>query len=200
MSAREAPLPLPFQDVLKSQLTQTALTALLQQSGYRVVRLGIEELFTDVKAQPLAQYRKLAFPLRLRCLPDLLVASPDGGPDLLSERPRAILVEVKYRRRFDDRTARALYHQLVRQRRHWPEAYAVVMLSEAFRVDASFHQDYIRVVPPGKSQKLIEEGDARYRWEHLPMLQTVFRRIRASEAGQAMADRVAAAIRGLERL
>lgn len=120
LSAREAPLPLPFQDVLKSQLTQTALTALLQQSGYRVVRLGIEELFTDVKAQPLAQYRKLAFPLRLRCLPDLLVASPDGGPDLLSERPRAILVEVKYRRRFDDRTARALYHQLVRQRRHWP--------------------------------------------------------------------------------
>jgi hypothetical protein len=95
-------LPLPFHDVLKSQLTQTALTALLHQSGYRVVRLGIEELFSDVKAQPLAQYRKLAFPLRLRCLPDLLVASPEGGPDLLSERRRAILVEVKYRRRFDD--------------------------------------------------------------------------------------------------
>jgi hypothetical protein len=32
------------------------------------------------------------------------------------------------------------------------------------------------------------------------MLQTVFRSIRASEAGQAMADGVAAAIRGLEGL
>jgi hypothetical protein len=112
LSATEVPLPLPFHDVLKSQLTQTALTALLQQSGYRVVRLGIEELFSDVKAQPLAQYRKLALPLRLRCLPDLLVASPEGGPNLLIERRRAILVEVKYRRRFDDGTARALYHQL----------------------------------------------------------------------------------------
>lgn len=193
-------MPLPFRGVLKSQITQTALTALLQQSGYRVVRLGIEELFSDVKAQPLAQYRRLALPLRLRCLPDLLVASPDGGPDPLIERRRSILVEVKYRRRFDDGTARALHRQLVRQRRHWPEAYAVVMLSEPFRADASFHQDFIRVVPPGKSQKLIEGNDARYRWEHLPMLQTVFRRIRASAAGQAMADGVAAALRGLERL
>jgi hypothetical protein len=181
---------LPFGDVVKAQLTQAALTALLERGGYRVVRLGIEELLVEVKSQGLAQYRSLALPQRLRCLPDLLVASPDGRP--------ALLVEVKFRRRFDDRSALALYRQLQRQRRHWPEAYAVLMISEPFRAEARFHQDYIRVLPPRATNRLIEQGlDPQRRWEGLPQLQKVFHKFKASARGQILADSVAVTLGGM---
>jgi len=47
-------------------VTQTLLKALLERGGYRVTRLGIEELFAEVKHLDLQQYLGLHLPLQLR--------------------------------------------------------------------------------------------------------------------------------------
>jgi hypothetical protein len=64
-----------------------------------------------------------------RYLPDLLVAS--------LEVSQAFLVEVKFRRSFDERSARGMFAELQRQRQHWPESYAVLMISEPFLAKTS---------------------------------------------------------------
>lgn len=182
-----------FRDTVKAQITQTVLTALLERCGYRVTRLGIEELFGEVKYKELAQYRELALPEPLRCLPDLLVASP--------AEDRALLVEVKYRRTFDEQSARNLAVKLDRQRRHWPEAYAVLMIAEPFRIDDKFHQDYIRVLPPQETAGLIDASlTPRKRWQRLPRLQDAFKAFSESESNRALADFVTLALKSLARL
>jgi hypothetical protein len=42
-------MALEFTNVVKGLVTQTLLAALLERGGYRVTRLGIEELFGEVK-------------------------------------------------------------------------------------------------------------------------------------------------------
>jgi hypothetical protein len=186
-------MTIPFGDTVKAQITQAVLSALLERGGYRVIRLGIEELFVEVKGQELEQYRALRLPAQLRYLPDLLVASLDAT--------QALLVEVKFRRRFDDGSAHGLFAQLARQRRYWPESYAVLMISEPFRADAHFHQDYIRVLPPDATCQLIDKGlDPKQRWQRMPHLQNVFRNFSASAPRQALADFVTLALKSLAKL
>src|ERR1700680_674357 len=48
-----------FRDAVKAQITQAVLAALLERCGYRITRLGIEELFREVKFKELAQYREM---------------------------------------------------------------------------------------------------------------------------------------------
>src|SRR5258707_4631421 len=149
-----------FKDTVKAQITQAVLAALLERCGYRITRLGIEELFREVKFKELAEYRELALPEQLRCLPDLLVASPVEN--------RALLVEVKYRRRFDEPAARGLFAALERQRKHSPEAYVVLMISQPFMSGDKFHQDYIRVLPPRATARLIDRSlPPKERWRRL---------------------------------
>ena len=105
-------MTIPFGDTVKAQLTQAVISSLLEAGGYRVIRLGIEELFREVKSIELEQYRAMNLPAQLRYLPDLLVTSTATN--------QACLVEVKFRRRFDDSSARALFEKLERQRRYWP--------------------------------------------------------------------------------
>lgn len=182
-----------FRDTVKAQITQTVLTALLERCGYRVTRFGIEELFGEVKYKELAQYRELALPEQLRCLPDLLVVSPT--------EERALLVEVKYRRSFDEQSARNLSAKLERQRRHWPEAYAVLMIAEPFRIDGKFHQDYIRVLPLQETARLIDESlSPRQRWQRMPRLQDAFKAFSESAGNRALADFVTLALKSLAAL
>jgi hypothetical protein len=54
-----------FRDAIKAQIAQAVLAALLERCGYRITRLGIEELFREVKFKELAQYRELALPAQL---------------------------------------------------------------------------------------------------------------------------------------
>jgi hypothetical protein len=65
-------MALEFTNVVKGFVTQTLLAALLERGGYRVTRLGIEELFGEVKHIDMHQYLKLELPLPLRYLPDPL--------------------------------------------------------------------------------------------------------------------------------
>jgi hypothetical protein len=179
-----------FRDTVKAQVTQAVLSALLERGGYRVTRFGIEELFGEVKLKERGQYQALELPEQLRYLPDLLVVS-------LSEN-RVLQVEVKFRRSFTARSARGLYEVLNRQRRYWPDSYAILLIAQPFAVDARFHQDYIRVLPPGHTGKLIDETLApQERWKRLPHLPSVFKAFSASVSNQALVDFVTRALRGL---
>jgi hypothetical protein len=182
-----------FKDAVKAQITQAVLAALLERCGYRITRLGIEELFREVKFKELAQYREMALPEQLRCLPDLLVASPAEN--------RALLVEVKYRHRFDEPSASRLFTALDRQRKHWPEAYAVLMISQPFRSGDRFHQDFIRVLPPHATAWLIDRSlPPSERWRRMSRLQHVFSAFSDSGRNRALADFVTRALKSLARL
>jgi hypothetical protein len=63
---------LGFGNVVKAQVTQTVLAAILERWGYRVSRLGVEELFGEIKYLDDTQYHALGLPKQLRTLPDLL--------------------------------------------------------------------------------------------------------------------------------
>lgn len=163
--------------VLKGRLAERILTTLLERGGYRVTRLGIEELFDEVKLLPLRDYLSLRLPKGLRFLPDLLVAD--------AQVTWAVLVEVKFRRRFDREAAAELYDTLSEQQQYWPEAWTIIMIGEPFHADHHFHQDYIRTIPPGKVDLLrnsailnaeMEEGlRMRSLWDSLPMMTRLFR-------------------------
>ncbi len=66
-------MPLEFTNIIKGLVTQTLLLALFERGGYRVTRMGIEELFAEVKHIDMQQYLSLNLPLQVRYLPDLLV-------------------------------------------------------------------------------------------------------------------------------
>ena len=57
-------------------MAERILTVLLERGGYRVTRLGIEELFEEVKYLDREQHLALGLPEQLRTLPDLLVTDP----------------------------------------------------------------------------------------------------------------------------
>ena len=197
-----------FASILKGRVAESVLTALLERSGYRVTRLGVEVLFDEVKYLDLQQYQQLNLPEQLRSLPDLLVAD--------AEVEHAYLVEVKLRKRFDAETARELSDTLRKQRQHWPQAHCAVMLAEPMIPKGRFHQDYIRTLPLESSDRLVapfydafEDESERMAtmWDHLPQLQDVFRYFyqgKGNEArgvqGQRNADFITAALRDLKNL
>jgi len=48
----------------------------------------------------------------------------------------------------------------------------VLMIAEPFRIDGKFHQDYIRVLPPQETARLIDESlSPKQRWQRMPRLQ-----------------------------
>jgi len=61
-------MALQFVNIVKAQITQTLLSTLLIRGGYRVTRLGIEELFGEIKYLDLPTYMALNLPLQLRYL------------------------------------------------------------------------------------------------------------------------------------
>jgi hypothetical protein len=165
-----------FSSIVKGRIAESLIIALLERMGYRVTRLGVEVLFDEVKHLDVSQYKNLNLPPQLRTLPDLLVAD--------AEIEHAYLVEVKLRRRFDQETARELCGTLSEQHKYWPQAVAVVMLTEPMVEGGRFHQDYIRAFPLAARKNLIhpfhdEQPDEKLRmrgvWNMLPQLQHTFR-------------------------
>jgi hypothetical protein len=164
-------MALQFSNVVKAQITQTLLATLLERGGYRVTRLGIEELFGEIKYLDLSEYMALNLPLKLRYLPDLLVA------DL--KMKNAYLVEVKFRLRFDDMSAKLLHQELSVQRERWPESHAVIMIAESFVPEGRFHQDYIRILRPDQTDVLVNSSlPPEEKWESLPQVYHVFKNLR----------------------
>jgi hypothetical protein len=162
-------------NLLRGDLAVRILTLLLEHSGYRVTRLGIEELFGEVKNLDPERRHDMGLPIRLWRLPDLLVANP--------EVTRIKLIEVKFRRKFDRETADELFEKLTEQRHDWPESHAVIIIGEPFESNSRFSQDYIRVIPPNETELLKgprgvniptdERGAMALLWEQLPKLSKI---------------------------
>lgn len=186
-------MPLEFTNVIKSVVTQGTLAVLLEQGGYRVTRLGIEELFGEVKHLDAKEYLGLKLPPALRYLPDLLIADLDMR--------NAFMVEVKYRRQF---SPAELHADLSVQFKYWPQTHTVVMISEPlpFLPDASFHQDFIRVIRPEDLSDLIATGtDKGEIWVNLPHLHQAFKGLNQDAAAfQQYADTLTQTIKDLTKL
>jgi hypothetical protein len=156
-------------------MAERILVTLLERGGYRVTRLGIEEIFDEIKILSQKEYLALGLPESLRALPDILVADPEVS--------WAALVELKFRRRFDEETARELHSTLISQRKHWPSANVLVMIGEPFRENDRFHQDYIRFIKPQATESLLWRpdgyADEKQRmcvvWEALPTMASLFK-------------------------
>jgi hypothetical protein len=98
--------PLSIANLLRGHLAERILSILLERGGYRVTRLGIEELFDEVKYLDHRHYLALGLPEQLRTLPDLLVADPGVK--------WAKLIEVKFRRSFSRIAADELFETLTK--------------------------------------------------------------------------------------
>lgn len=96
----------------KGHFAETIVSTVLEYAGYRVVRLGVEEMVSEVKAAVARAERSLKLPEQLRSAPDFLVVDPRSG-----ESP---LLEVKFRRALDDPAAEAPHQRLARQVAFWP--------------------------------------------------------------------------------
>ena len=199
-------------NMLRGRLAQQILTCWLERAGYRVTRLGIEEVFGEIKSLDREHYLSLGLPDELRTLPDLLVANP--------AMTWAKMFEVKFRRRFNRRTANELIDTLNEQRSYWPDAIALIVIGQPFIEGARFHQDYIRVIPSRETDRLYgpsgidipedELGQMDLLWNQLPMITSEFcfkdfdcfgdERDERGCQSLAIADYVTAAIRELGKL
>jgi hypothetical protein len=174
---------------LKGQVTQGMATALLENYGYRVSRLGIEEQHSELSLLPWAAYSDLGLPKQLRTLPDLLVTTPDCQ--------RAWMVEVKMRSRITGATLQQLGVVLREQATFWPQTHTILFLAESFQFERGYVQDHLRVIAPDNIDQLVESATgAERKWNALPMLHSVFDLV---EAGHffTRADRIVPAIRAL---
>lgn len=196
-------MTMDYSNVVKGNITQSLLKSLFERAGYRVTRLGVEEVFNEIIYLDEEEYQALNLPENLRFLPDLLVAEHD--------LECAFLVEVKFRKVFTEKSAKSLYKELERQRKHWKDSYAVIMVAKSWADDNRFHQDYIRVVPPEETERLIDTGWIRQSdpsrnyeciWKALPKLNDVFREFKWNNvnANAANADLITAIIRNLKEL
>jgi hypothetical protein len=196
-------MAIKFANQVKAQITQSLLKTLLERAGYRVTRLGIEELFGEIKYLDLPTYLALRLPLNLRSLPDLLVASP--------AMDAAYLVEVKYRRAFTREALASLYEELKKQREHWPNSYAVIMIGTPFVKDGRFNQDCIRVVMPEATEWLdpnfklwagggMQPPTLEHVWNNLTFLHRAFPQFFNTPETAKDADLITSTIKDLVKL
>jgi hypothetical protein len=100
-----------FSNRLKGHITQALLKALLEDSCYHIVPLGIEEVIRKLSVLDEEKYKELKLPRILRKLPDFFV----------SDEPftKSWLVEVKYRKSWDEFTKSALRGEIYNQVKDW---------------------------------------------------------------------------------
>lgn len=174
---------------IKGQLAQGLAAALLENYAYRVIRIGIEEQYFELKFLPQSAYLDLGLPKQLRTLPDLLVTTPDCR--------RAWMVEVKMRTRLTGATLQQLGQSLREQAVLWPETYTIIFLGHAFRSERDYIQDHLRVITPDNIDMLVESSTgAERKWEALPMLHHVFELVDAGDFF-TLADQIVPAIQAL---
>jgi hypothetical protein len=100
-----------YKNRLKGAITQVLLKSLLEDAGYRIVPLGIEEVLRELSSLEQGRYQQLNLPPALRKLPDFFVAD--------IEFEKTYLVEVKYRKYWNASTKRCLGRTLLQQLKYW---------------------------------------------------------------------------------
>lgn len=157
---------LPRRNKLKGNMTQTFAKHLLEIAGYTVMGFGIEEIVPSVSHLPYPDYMALNIPLQLRKAPDYIAVRADLNA--------FFLVEVKYRRTLDEKSVAGLNDELTKQYEWWPTTHTMLMISQPFRRNGTFHQDYIRVITPEKLHLLSGGCAPKEIWDRLPSLIEVF--------------------------
>jgi len=107
---------------LKGSVTQSLVKSLLTDAGITVVPLGIEEVIREVSALSLEKYLTLDLPSSLRELPDFFAVN--------SERTQSWLIEVKFRKTWNDVVRRELGEKLIKQVMSWSPIYLVLFFGE----------------------------------------------------------------------
>lgn len=111
-----------FSNRLKGKIAESLVKSLLEDAGYRVVPLGIEEVIREVNTKGEDEYTKLGLPKSLRCLPDFFVANE--GLD------SAWMLEVKFRKEWNKETRLKLEKRLLAQARLWHPLLVLVALGK----------------------------------------------------------------------
>jgi hypothetical protein len=153
----------------KGRFAETIISTLLEHAGYRVLRLGVEEVVSEVKAGVARGERTLQLPDQLRTAPDFLVVDPATG--------ECTLLEVKFRGTFDDRVATGLHAVLTRQATYWPEAVtAIVCADPPGSSKATDVRGFIGCLRATDLDRLIETHDHFTKWQRLRTLGGIFDR------------------------
>ncbi|WP_111642266.1 hypothetical protein [Marinimicrobium alkaliphilum] len=157
----------------KGRFAETVISTLLEHAGYRVLRLGVEELVSEVKAGVSRGEQALVLPDQLRTAPDFLVVDPVSG--------NTTLLEVKFRRRFECDVAAKLHTLLQRQENYWPGFVSVFLCPNppGFN-DSSKETDirqFVRCLKASDLNRLIEPHERLTKWQRLRTLGAVFERV-----------------------
>lgn len=141
-----------FKNRIKGSITQTLVKALLQDAGYHIISLGVEEVIREVAALPLSEYKQLELPHVLRKMPDFFVS------DQYVER--AWLVEVKYRKEWNDRTRTKLGKDIYEQVKSWSPLFLIIFLGTSTKPNNENPANSIGVI------KLeYDNGKIVHKWE-----------------------------------
>lgn len=111
---------LPFDNKLKGNITQVILKTLLEDVGYNVVPFGVEEVFREIKE--LEKEQVIELPTTLRKMPDFIVINQD--------KTKVFMVEVKYRKKWDEDTKQELSETLIPQLQTWNPIYVMMFIGE----------------------------------------------------------------------
>ena len=171
----------------KGQFAQMLASTLLEWSGYRVVRFGVEETVSEVKATLARGEPTIRLPQQLRSTPDFLVIDTVSGDSML--------LEVKFRRTFDDAVARELHSCLSAQARWWPEAATMVVVADPPGLSGEQYQDFIRIIMPDELPLLATKAPASQRWTRLATIGSVFSAVHEVPRFHAEADQLIGVIR-----
>ncbi len=141
-----------FRNLLKGTITQTLIKSLLEDAGYRVIPLGVEEVVREIKALSSPEYRRLGLPAVLRCLPDFLIVD--------SSFKGSWLLEVKYRREWNEQARDGLKKAISKQVSVWQPLFLVVFLGASINPNNETPANSIGVMKVVK-----EDGQLFCSWE-----------------------------------
>ena len=163
-----------FSNRIKGTVSEALLQAILEDAGYRIIALGVEEILREVKPLRVQQYVELNLPEVVCRLPDFFVADRD--------LTQWWLMEVKYRRRWEQ--ARIdLESELVSQLRHFSPLHVLICVAESGQTNESNPPAWFRIATleldasnrvairyPSGSLGLLREAD----WHTLHRVQDIF--------------------------
>ena len=144
---------------LKGAITQTLLKSLLEDAGYRIVPLGIEEVIREIKVLGKKQYLSLKLPDNLRSLPDFFVTDRKVS--------KVWLLEVKYRKSWGPSTRKILEPGLKQQVKEWDPLYFMMFLGHPFEDNESpSYRMRVARLSIRKDQLVVidKEGDVQVNW------------------------------------
>lgn len=148
---------------LKGGVSQVLVKCLLEDAGYRIVPLGVENIVREVAVLNPTQYKALQLPNELRTLPDFFVAD--------TELTQGWLVEVKYRKHWDDATRERLGASLQEQVKIWQPLHVIIFLGNSTNESYSVPSYFIRVVRVVWDAALglaaVGEDGSKCKWEYV---------------------------------